>query len=117
MYLTFTEYETMGGKLEKTAFTSLEFKARKLIDKHTFGRLKELDNQVEAVKRCVYDLVGKYDKYNTSLEGNLKAESVDGWSKTYQSTNEQLEALDELVDSYLSEEQLDDGTPYLYRGV
>lgn len=113
MYLSYTEYQAMGGILDDTTFTSLEFRARKQIDKHTFGRLKELDNQVEAVKRCIFDLI---DKYNT-FKGDLKSESVDGWSKTYLETTEQIDTLNEIIEDYLATEKLEDGTPYLYRGL
>ena len=41
MYLTYEEYENMGGKtLEETAFEQFEFEARAHIDWWTFSRLQ-----------------------------------------------------------------------------
>lgn len=113
MYLTFTEYQDMGGKLDDTAFTSLELKSRKLIDKYTMNRLVDLETHNETVKGLMFSLI---DKYN-SFTSDLKSESVDGWSKTYLDKTEQKTALNDLIEQYLVNETLEDGTPYLYRGV
>lgn len=40
MYLTYADYESMGGTLKQAEFQRLEFKARSLVDTRTFGRLK-----------------------------------------------------------------------------
>lgn len=112
MYLTFTEYQDMGGKLEQTAFTSLELKSRKLIDKYTMNRLINLETQSEAVKGLMFELIN-----SGSLDSDLKSESVDGWNRVYLDKTEQKTALNDLIEQYLVNETLEDGTPYLYRGV
>ena len=40
MYLTYTEYQEMGGQQPEPAYTRLEYKACMLIDEYTFGRLR-----------------------------------------------------------------------------
>ena len=38
-YLTYLEYKNLGGTLGEMPFNLLEFKARKIIDERTLGRL------------------------------------------------------------------------------
>lgn len=40
MYLTYVEYQEMGGTLDETAFTDFEFEAEATIDYYTFNRLR-----------------------------------------------------------------------------
>lgn len=122
-YLTYEEYKGLGGTLDLMPFNILEFEVRKQIDKYTFGRLKNLEKQVQEVKMCVYDLISTIDNYN-QLEGLNKAiasEGIDGYSISYRTTSEETiktksaEILD-TISSYLSASTLEDGTPYLFRG-
>lgn len=113
MYLTYDEYTEMGGTLNTAAFTRLEFKARKLIDQRTFGRLKGLAQQPEAVKKLVFELMVVEEK---EQNGVLQSVSNDGYSETYAVVNnEQKSAC--LIAAYLSQEKTADGTPLLYCGV
>ena len=110
MYLTYNEYQGYGGELDATEFEALEYAARMKIDEQTLGRLKDLPEQVEEVKRCIYKFI-KIGKNDT----NIKQETVDGYSVTY--TGDYSAQVSNTIEEYLSECQLDDGTPYLYRGV
>lgn len=113
-YLTYTKYETLGGSLTEDAFNLLEYEARKKIDNMTFGRLKELDTQLDEVKLCIFKLIGIINENNTAI----RSEGVDGYSITYLDKKE-LESLKEsIVEEYLGECNLDDdyNTPYLYVG-
>ncbi|MDR0473763.1 MAG: hypothetical protein LBH43_08870, partial [Treponema sp.] len=58
-YLTFTEYQSMGGQLEKLDFENMEFNARKKIEAVTQGRVKYVgdDYDWETVKRLIVRLV------------------------------------------------------------
>ena len=49
-YLTYEEYKALEGTLDQTPFNLLEFEARQNVDKYTFGRLKELEEQNQEVK-------------------------------------------------------------------
>jgi hypothetical protein len=54
MYLTFEEYQAMGGELDKLDFEDAEFTARSKINNMTFNRITET---TESVKRCVFGLI------------------------------------------------------------
>lgn len=112
-YLTFEEYKGLGGTLEKSAFNLLEYEVRKLVDKYTLGRLIPLTTQKEETKLCVLKLIGMIKENNTTV----LSESVDGYSITLMDKKEFKTLVNSTIESYLSECRLDDGTPYLYRGV
>ena len=50
-YLTYSEYKVLGGQLDQTPFNLLEYDVRKEIDKQTLGRLVNLEEQREEVKK------------------------------------------------------------------
>ena len=112
MYLTYTDYTTKGGTLDETAFNRLEFKAEKLIDQYTFGRLTELTTQSEAVQNLVFELIGLADKDDAAVT----SVSNDGYSESYAAADFTIKS-DNLIYSYLAREKTADGTPVLYRGV
>lgn len=116
-YLKYDEYLSLKGELERMPFNLLEFEARKRIDKHTFGRLKNLEEQVDEVKLCVNALINEISIYKS--KGNIVSESADGYSISYDQplTVEQENKLYSLIKTYLSDCKLVDGTPYLFRGV
>ena len=124
MYLTYAEYTAMGGTISQAAYNRLEFKARKIIDQYTYGRLMALETQSESVKTAMFELVGLVQKSDvTSTDSKqISSESVGDVSTSYAAVTiasfEQLkaESLD-VIGSYLSEEKLEDGTPLLYMGV
>lgn len=124
-YLTYDEYLSLGGdNIGEMPFQLLEFDARKVIDKYTFNRLVELATQVEEVKLCVYKIINILKSYQSLDKQNraISSESIDGYSISYtQPGITQIEAknseLEDIVKTYLINCKLDDGTPYLYRGV
>ena len=123
-YLTYEEYKGLGGTLDLMPFNLLELEARKEIDKYTFGRLTNLENQVQEVKLCIFDLITLLKSYNADLTRNkaVSSESIDGYSVSYQTTTkDQIDGkesnLSGVIGTWLSNCKLDDGTPYLYRGV
>ncbi len=112
-YLIYDEYQELGGTLSESAFKLLEFEARKEVDRLTFGRLISLPTQIEEVKLCVFKLIGVINENKSTI----KNESVDGYSITLMDKKDLESVLNGLIEKYLSECVLDDGTPYLYRGV
>ena len=126
-YLTYEEYKVLGGNLYQTPFNLSEMKARKIIDKYTFGRLIDLETQVQEVKLCVYDLINLGMGYDSSGDNYLKnrsisSESTDGYSVSFGSVSSDTvktrkEEEYNIVFDYLAECKLEDGTPYLYRGI
>lgn len=123
-YLNYDEYKQLGGTLEEMLFNILEYKARKIVDKYTFGRLINLNTQIQEVKMCVYDLINLLNKNNNiknsaNSNSNIASENIDGYSVSYvnNNTEESEKQNKSIVIDYLSECKLDDGTPYCYCGV
>ena len=122
-YLTYDEYTELGGTLDETPFNILETEAQLNIDNHTFGRLKLLDGQILEVKLCVNALINKlqgYAKLNAT-DKNIVSENIDGYSVTYagitaELTETQKKEVKNIIETYLGECKLPDGTPYLYLG-
>ena len=77
MYLTYAEYQAMGGTLDETAFNDFEFEAECIINWYTFDRLKNETAWPVEVKRCTNALI-KLAK--------LKADSMVLGSQTEQRT-------------------------------
>lgn len=57
MYLTYADYQSMGGTLDETAFNDFEFESECVINWYTFDRLKSEETLPEAVQRCVFALI------------------------------------------------------------
>lgn len=126
-YLTYDEYLDMGGTVDETAFTRLEHKARKKINKETFNRIEfgmvnELfyDEEIESIKECMYQLVTMLrNDFSNSEDKVLSSVSNDGVSESYvvfsdiQELNNYME--DTIID-YLSDVYLEE-IPVLYRGA
>lgn len=122
-YLTFSEYQSLGGTLTETPFSILEYNARKKIDERTFGRLMKLDTQPEEVKMCVFNLVNTLESYGSDnpSKKNVASENIDGYSISYKgadkSVNEAMNVeINDIIDAYLRN-TIVDKTPVLYRGV
>lgn len=116
-YLTYEEYQSLGGTKDIMSFNKLEYKARKYIDNKTFGRLKELEEQKEETKKCIYELISELG--NTYEQNDITSEKVGDYSVTYENVSEKDQEINnnKIIDTYLSECYLEDGTPYLYCGV
>lgn len=134
MYLEYADYQEMGGTLDETTFQQLEFEARAVIDWWTFNRLQNESEYPEAVKRCVFKLIGLInDKQkamvidaqdeNGSIKAGIASESNDGVSTSY-NTLSAKEAVDSLqkefeatIRMYLSSVKNSLGHKVLYRGI
>ena len=108
-YLTYEEYKALGGTLEQTPFNLLEYDARKEIDENTQGRLIELQEQVQEVKMCMWQLINLQLSINDGVE-------ISGNVINY-SEKEITKAKNEIIMRNLINCRLENGTPYLYRGV
>lgn len=89
-YLTYDEYESMGGTLKEMPFNVLEYECRRKIDKETQNRLKNInsDDIPQEVKMCIYKLISMIDNYNSTSQkskesGNIASENIDGYSVNY----------------------------------
>lgn len=57
MYLTYAEYQSMGGTLDEATFADFEFEAECLVNWFTFNRLKTETTYPEELPRCMYALI------------------------------------------------------------
>lgn len=108
-YLTYDEYKVLGGQLDQTPFNLLEYDARKEIDEETQGRLINLEKQIEEVKMCVWGLINLQQSINNGID-------ISGNVINYAS-KEIKKAKSNIIMKNLLNCRLEDGTPYLYRGV
>ena len=108
-YLTYNEYKALGGQLDQTPFNLLEYDVRKEIDKETLGRLVNLEKQREEVKMCVWELINLQQSINNGVD-------ISGNVVNY-TNREIVKAKVDTIRRYLLNCKLEDGTPYLYRGV
>lgn len=109
-YLTYQEYQDLGGTLEQTPFNLLEFEARRKIDLKTFNRIKDIDPIPQEVKLCVYELINRIESYANAnnTNGNVASENIDGYSISYVTSNQISEViksksveLDDIIRTYL----------------
>ena len=124
MYIDLTYYKQNGSKADMTdaAFSRNEFRARKLVDQRTQGRVKNMAQVPEAVKRLMVELVTLESTQGAELTENQAVSSFsnDGYSETYADplTADRVKEIEiDLIEEYLSDETDDDGTPLLYLGV
>lgn len=115
-YLDYESYKSLGGKTSETPFNVLEYKARKLIDEPTHGRLISMSEHTLEVKMCVYELINEIHNYNSL--GNKTSESVGSYSVSFNKpvSKEQKGIYSSIINTYLSNSVLDNGIPYLYMG-
>ena len=113
-YLTYTEYQELGGSaIGEMPFSLLEFEARRQIDIRTFNRLKNSNNIPQEVKLCEYNLINSLNGFagaNNSVisGGNIKSENTDGYSISYIGANEisdlvksKNKEIDDIIRTYL----------------
>ena len=74
-YLTYEEYNKRGGKVEHSAFSTLERKARYKLDYYTQDRIKQLTVIPDAVKDCMAEFI---DKMAEEMSGEKVASFSNG---------------------------------------
>ena len=123
MYIDLSYYTGNGGaEMTAAAFSRLEFRARKIVDRITQGRVKEMPEPAEAVKRLMVELVTLEATQAGELAANQPVTSFsnDGYSETYADplTADRVKELEfDLINQYLAGECDDEGVPLLYLGV
>ena len=123
MYIDLTYYKTNGGReMTEAAFSRNEFRARKLVDRLTQGRVKNMAQVPETVKRLMVELVSLEESQGAELtqQQAVSSFSNDGYSETYADplTGERVKGIEcELISEYLSDETDDNGVPLLWLGV
>ena len=138
-YLTYAEYEDMGGTLDETLFNNLVLDAQGYIDWYSFNRLwKEewrTEEIMERVKICMYQLINlvaaKSNLINPqpsstggiNVNAQVTQQSNDGVSTTYAVFSAEMlyekakKEIDETINRYLSGIMNNAGRKLLYRGL
>lgn len=137
MYLTYAEYQTMGGTLDETAFNDFEMEAETIVDWYTFNRLQNDTEYPEKLKQCMYQLIKIAQIKLASLSpgedttsdseavvgASIASRSNDGVSISYNvmSASELFKTLKdemrETVERYLNGVMNQLGRKVLYRGI
>lgn len=121
-YLTYEEYQEIGGTLDLTAFERNIDRACGIIDLHTQSRLQSVLEVSRMVKACVRDLV-EYLANNLSSGRAVtsKSQSAGGVSESESYANKTTDELNaemlNIVYDYLETEKDDCGTTLMYRGA
>ena len=81
-YLTYEEYQELGGTLDQMPFNLLEYNARKQIDLNTKNRLSNVEEIPYQVKMCTFNLINILGKYiqDSDIKANYTSETIDGYS-------------------------------------
>lgn len=124
-YLTYDEYQSWGGKLDETAFSRLNYKAKRKIDTRTFNRLVDATEIIEPVKRLMFELIGvigNSDSANESYTPAIASEGNDGYSISFASGNIMTldmaeKKVDDLIAEYLQFEKAPNGQFLLSCGL
>ena len=121
-YLTYDEYQEIGGTLDLTAFNRNIDRACAFIDASTQNRLQSVLEVSTKVKACVRDLV-EYLANNVSSGKAVtsKSQSAGGVSESESYATKTLDEINAemlcIVYDYLATEKDDCGTPLMYRGA
>lgn len=142
MYLTYSEYQAYGGKLDEATFNDLGFEACCIIDWYTFRRLVNDETVSENVKRLVYRLINDLELRNKAMTlgkettasvtetpvstGVIQSQSNDGFSVSFNVMSAKDIALSStlkspqmrsLIETYLTGVRNALGQDVLYRGL
>lgn len=124
MYIDYEYYQANGGSDQVTpaAFTRLEFRAEKIIDRYTANRIRSMASIPEAVQRLMVELVNiERAQGSVVVEAPvIQSFSNDGYSESYAepATVERVKEIEgNLILEYLSGEMDDNGVPLLWLGV
>ena len=120
-YLTYEEYEKIGGTLDEAAFNRYIDRACSVIDNVTHNRIDAMNEIPVPAKALCRDLC-EYIERNIDSEGTItsKSQSAGGVSEsesyTVKTKEDIAQDMDSLVCDYLLSVRDDKGTPLLYRG-
>ena len=134
-YLTYDEYQEMGGTLDETLFDTLRLDAQGYIDWYTFNRLWNETEIPERVKICMYQLINLISVTNNTLMPDVQAthginvnaqvtqQSNDGVSTTFAVFSAEMlyekakKEIDSCINRYLVGVVNSAGRKLLYRGL
>lgn len=112
-YLSYLEYDLLGGKISEVPFNLLEYKAEKKIDEMTFNRFKKVKEYPRELKLCIFELIDIFENEDNS---GVISESVGSYSVSRQSKETMEKAKISIINQYLSNTKVN-GVFVLYRGA
>ena len=137
MYLSYEDYQNMGGTLDETAFNNIEFEAECIVNWYTFDRLKNETTYPDELGKCMYALIKLIIQKSASLygqggadggvafavAGTYTSQSNDGVSTSYNvlSASDMLKSSEKemgnTIKMYLNGVVNSLGRKLLYRGL
>lgn len=137
-YLTYEEYQELGGTLDETLFNNLRLDAQGYIDWYTFNRLWKdewrTEDVMERVKICMYQLIAlvatkanmitpQTNSAGINLNAQATSSSNDGVSTSYAVLSGELlfthakKEITDTIDRNLTGVMNNAGRKLLYRGL
>ena len=121
-YLTFEEYQNLGGKCSKDVFPSLQFDTESKMDYITFGRLSKMIDEMESVPEAVQMLEVKLiDIENASSNSEKQGTGVTSYSNGiesfgYDTSKDSEEMLAEQFSTLMKQYLYQEYPELFYRG-
>ena len=114
--LIYEKYKEYGGSLSEDVFEKYSYRAEKIVEAETHGRIK---TPSEAVLRCIVCITDVLSSADPSGGGRLSSFSHDGLSQSFAtpSAADFSAEISDIIRTYLIHETAEDGTPLLYSGV
>jgi glycosylphosphatidylinositol transamidase (GPIT) subunit GPI8 len=84
-YLTYEEYQSLGGSLDESAFNIMERRARRVIDYITYNRVKRLDTIPDEVKDAMVTLINQLNTtamFSISSQNGVKDDRIVQYSNS-----------------------------------
>ena len=116
-YLTYAEYQSMGGTLTQAAFSGFAFAADRHIDRLTHNRVASETPVREAVKRLAFRVVEFLRTSDEAMTAGIKSAGNGAASVTYFTPKDIRAQIARFAVDYLAGETTDDGVLLTYAGV
>ena len=120
MYLSYSEYKELGGTMDEATFNKNEFEIESRIDYLTNGRIKNLSQVPQAVKKLCFRIgTSIREKVDIDAPNNLSSYSNGNESLSYANTTTSQSSGTSVIDKQISNhvaEYLWEYPELLYRG-
>lgn len=94
-YISYLEYEQLGGKVPEESFNVLERKAQRLLDYITFGRIPECPEIPDEVKEVLTELVNREYAFDQQVEAG---DTIESYSNSVEKLTYRVKSEDEHND-------------------
>ena len=115
-YLEYSEYLSMGGKLEETKFNSAEREIKNIIDVESFNRLINETPVRKFLRYLVFDAIQRFSNYITGDGREIASESAGRASVSYYTSVSMQTKIRQFIRNRLQSEKDSRGIPLLYSG-